>query len=73
MVLGKWHSFFDPMRERIVKRHLWVIMPHVPFPLWSRPILEGIGNTIGRFISVEEDFLQVYDKRVAKILVEFDI
>ena len=73
LVLGRWHSSFDPLRERIAKRHLWVLLPHLPFPLWSRQILEGIGNTIGRFISVEDDFHLVYDKRVAKILVEMDI
>ena len=73
MVLGRWHSKFDPLRERISKRHLWVLLPHLPFPLWSRQFLEGIGNTIGRFVLVEDDFHQVYDKRVAKILVEMDI
>ena len=35
--------------------------------------MEGIGNTIGRFVSIEDDFLQVYDKRIARILVEMDI
>ena len=73
MVLDRWHSKFDPLRERIVKRHLWVLLSHLPFPLWIRTILEGIGNTIGRFVFVEDEFQQVYDKRVAKILVEFDI
>ena len=73
LVLEQWHSNFDPLRERISKRHLWVLLLHLPFPLWSRQILEGIGNTIGRFISVEDDFHLVYDKRVAKILVELDI
>ena len=35
--------------------------------------MEGIGNTIGRFIAVEDDFLHSYDKRMAKILVEMDL
>ena len=73
LVLGRWHSNFDPLRERITKRHLWVLLPHLPFPLWNRQILEGIGDTIGRFISVEDDFHLIFDKRVAKILVELDI
>ena len=47
LVLGRWHSKFDPLRERISKHHLWVLLPHLPFPLWSRQILEGTGNTIG--------------------------
>ena len=44
-----------------------------PFPLWNRSLLEGIGNTIGRFVAVEDDFMNAYDKRIAKILVELDI
>ena len=45
----------------------------LPFPLWNRSLLEGIGNTIGRFVVVEDDFMNVYDKRIAQILVEMDI
>ena len=72
-MLERWHSKFDPLRERIAKRHLWVLLPHLSFPLWSRHILEGIENIIGRFVSVEDEFHQVYDKRIAKILVEMYI
>ena len=35
--------------------------------------MEGIGNTIGRFVVVEDDFLHTYDKWMAKILVEMDL
>ena len=73
LVLDQWHANFDPARERIKKRHLWTLLPGLPFPLWSHSLLEGVGNTIGRFVAFENDFLNVYDKRLAKILVEFDI
>lgn len=73
LVLGRWHANFDPCKEKVSRRHLWVLLPQLPFPLWSKSILEGIGNTIGRFVAVEDDFLQVYDKRMARILVELDI
>ena len=36
-------------------------------------MLEFIGNTIGHFVTVEEDFMKSYDKRMAKMLVEMDI
>ena len=36
-------------------------------------MLEGVGNTLGHFVVVEEDFMHAYDKRMAKILVEMDI
>ena len=35
--------------------------------------MEGIGNTIRRFVAVEADFHLAYDKRVARVLVEMDI
>ena len=73
LVLNRWHPHFDPLRERIKKRHLWVLLPSLPFPLWSRSLLEGIANTIGLFVAVEEDFMLTYDKRMVKIMVEMDI
>ena len=73
LVLDRWHVNFDPLRERVKKRHLWVLLLGLPFPLWNRSLLEGIGNTIGRFMAVEDDFMNSYDKRMAKILVELDI
>ena len=73
MVLECWHANFDPARERIKKRHLWTLLPGLPFPLWNRSLLEGVGNTIGRFVVLDEDFMSSYDKRLAQILVEIDI
>ena len=73
LVLGRWHSCFDPLRERVTKRHPWVLLPSLPFPLWNLNILEGIANTIGRFVAVDEDFHLSFDKRMARVLVEFDI
>ena len=73
MVLDRYHVHFDPLREQVKKQHLWVLLPGLPFPLWSRSLLEGVGNTIGRFVAVEEDFMHSFDKRMEKILVEMDI
>ena len=52
LVLSRWHPAFDPLRGRIIKRHLWVPLPAFPFPLWSRDFLEGLANTIGCFMVV---------------------
>ena len=64
---------FDPLCERVVKHHLWVILLAFPFPLWSKGLLEGIANTIGRFVALEDDFQSIFDKRKVKVLVEMDI
>ena len=73
LVLGCWHPRFDPLQERITKRHLWVQLPHLPFPLWNKHVLEGIANTINRFVVVEADFHLAFDKKIACVLVELDI
>ena len=39
LVLGRWHAHFDPLKERVTKPHLWVLLPSLPFPLWNRSIL----------------------------------
>ena len=33
LVLSQWHTNFDPVKERVTKRNLWVIMHALPFPL----------------------------------------
>ena len=55
------------------KRHLWELLPGIPFPLWNRSLLEGVGNTIGRFVALEDDFMNSFGKRMEKNLVELDI
>ena len=73
LVLSRWYTHFDPLQERVKKRNLWVLLPALPFPLWSHSFLEGISNTIGWFIAVEDDFHSIFDKRCAKVLIELDV
>ena len=73
LVLGRWHAHFDPLKERVTKRHLWVLLPSLPFPLWHKSILEGIANTVGCFVVVDEHFHLSFDKRLARVLVEMDV
>ena len=35
--------------------------------------MEGIANTIGIFVSMDDDFHLAFDKRVAWVLVEMDV
>ena len=73
VVLKKWQSGFDPLTERVTVRHLWVLLPALPFPLWNKDVLINLTNLLGRFVALERDFHLIYDKRLAKILVEVDI
>jgi hypothetical protein len=44
----------------------------LPLELWNSFFLERVGNAIGCFIALEENFNFKEDMRVAKILVEID-
>ena len=73
LVLNRWHSGFDPLTERATIRHLWVLFPALPYPLWNKDILVALANLIGHFVALEKEFHLIYDKRMEKVLVEVDI
>jgi hypothetical protein len=45
----------------------------LPLHLWNAKALEAIGNTLGRFISIDKEAITAPVKKVAKVLVELDI
>ena len=73
LVLNRWHLGFDPLTERVTIRHLWVLFPALPYPLWNKDILVALANMIGRFVALEKDFHLIFEKWMAKVLVEVDI
>ena len=40
---------------------------------WQQHILESIGNKIGKFIKLEDNWAYKVDRRCARILVELDV
>ena len=48
-------------------------MSALPFPLWNKEFLIGIANTLGRFVALEKYFHLIFDKRMARVLVELDV
>jgi hypothetical protein len=41
--------------------------------MWNRKAMEVVGNSIGRFLKIEEEDLHSTNKKMEKILVEIDI
>ena len=72
LILCWWWVDFYPGLSRVLKRHLWVLLPHLPLPLWTQESLSKIGNCLGRFIMLDEQLFHTYDKRMAKVMVELD-
>jgi hypothetical protein len=73
LVLQRWHVAFNPLREPILKRHLWMLIPGLPLHLWSKEILVEIANKVGKYIYVDEDALFSLDRKMARVLVEFQV
>jgi hypothetical protein len=73
IVLKRWHCEFHPDREPIKIRHLWLKLPGLPLQFWSREALEAIANTVGRFITVDEDNFFSLERKIAKVLIEINI
>ena len=48
-------------------------MPALPFSLWNKDFFISFANTLGRFVALEKDFHLIFDKRMAKVLVEMDV
>ena len=64
---------FYPLKERVIKRHLWVLLPALPFPLWNKEFLTSLENSLGHFVALEKDFHLIFYKRMDKVLVELEI
>jgi hypothetical protein len=73
LMLKRWRVSFDPAQDYFRLRHLWVLLPGLPLHIWNEKALMAIGNSLGRFISIDSKTNTGRDKRLARILVEIDI
>ena len=73
LILKKWTIDFNAYKEPQNIQKVWVILPGLPVVFWQQKILEAIGNIIGNFVDLEEDWESKLDRRCTKILVELDL
>lgn len=73
LILKKWHLDFDPLKELQTRRHLWMLLPGFPLVLWTESILTGLANKLGTFVRSDKSSLFGMEKRVAQVMVEFDL
>ena len=72
LVFFRWHTRFNPWKEKVTKRQLWVILLGLSLQCWSFEGFMLVSNAIGRFILVEEETLNAVDRRLPPVLVEID-
>lgn len=68
--LYRWYIGYDPLKNTPSNNLIWVKVPILPLEIWSKEILEEIGNSIGRFVYVYPWCLGEKDKRISWIFIE---
>ena len=65
-MLKQLNHDFDPSKEKIRNRHLWVLLLGLPLEFWNKPTFMEIGNELSRFLHVEKENLEGEDKKSGK-------
>ena len=55
LVHMRWNSRFKPWKEKLRKRHLYVMLQGFPQHCWNLADFVVVANLIGKFILIEED------------------
>ena len=73
LMMKIWKYDFNAMIKGIKLRHLWVLLPVLPFVLWNKEALVVVRNHLDRFPHLEENILFGVEKKVGMILEEIDM
>jgi hypothetical protein len=72
-MVKRWRVAIDPVTEYFQHSHLWVLLPALPLHFWNEGALMVVGNSLGRFISLDTMTMESPARKVGRILVEIDI
>lgn len=50
-----WFPRFDANTMVVSKMPLWIRLHNLPLPFWHHQVLEGIENTLGKFVKIDLD------------------
>lgn len=73
VLLKLWHPLFDASRERVDVSLVWVRMPALPLHYWEPYHFRKIGNILGTFLEADMSYLETFEQRVARILVNINL
>jgi hypothetical protein len=71
--LNNWTPLFDPMRERLEIKLLWVKSHSLPLQLWYKSLLTLIGNRMGSIFDINEKTRSLDVTSLVKICVEINL
>eukprot|EP00253_Pinus_taeda_P024239 PITA_24239 len=68
-----WFPDFDPNKMTVSRMPVWVRLYNLPLHFWSERFLEGIGNSIGKYIKTDLERIEERIYTFAHICVEVDL
>ncbi|RYR05702.1 hypothetical protein Ahy_B06g085537 [Arachis hypogaea] len=68
-----WKPDFNPMNTSIDNIAAWIRLPGLAIEYYCRPILEKIGNIVGRTIKVDTNTAKITREKFARLCVEVDL
>ncbi|XP_057815843.2 uncharacterized protein LOC131029395 [Cryptomeria japonica] len=72
-LLVKLWTPFNPLTESLYVCPVWVHLPNLPLRFWEHSCYEAIGNTIGRFLKINDAKPSMGHSTFARILIDIDI
>ena len=68
-----WFPSFNANITVVSKMSVWVSLHNLPLHFWHHKILEGIGNTLGKYIKTNTHRTKEANFTFARICVEVDL
>lgn len=72
LLLKPWYLTFNPTTKSFDKVPMWVRLSYLPLQFSFESCFEAIGDSLGRFLGVDEGSLRFQHTTFACILVEMD-
>lgn len=73
LFITPWFLAFDAKTMVVTNMPVWERLNNLPFPLSHHQVLEGIGNTLGKFLKMDQEKMEKYTFNFAGICVEIDL
>lgn len=68
-----WFPTFDATTMVVMKMSVRIRLHNLPFPFWHHQVLEGIGNSLGRFLKMDRERMDKCIFTFAHMCMEIDL
>ncbi|CAL1356336.1 unnamed protein product [Linum trigynum] len=68
-----WTRGFEPEDEELSKTLVWARLPKLPMDYYDEELIANVGNSVGRFVKIDEATRQATRGHFARMCVEVDL